>query len=81
MMIDYRQIAKSSQIFSGLNEQEKEILLKDGKIRNLSKKEFLFRHADPSVNFYIICSGAIQIFRSSANGVEKTLDILVKKMH
>jgi len=75
-MIDYRQVARSAEIFKGLNEEEKDNLLKDGKIRYINKKEFLFRHGDPLLNFYVICFGTIQLVRSNADGGEKTLNIL-----
>lgn len=74
-MIDYRHIAKFAAIFKGLSEQEKDELLKDGKIRYLNKKEFLFRHGDPILSFYVVCFGAIQLFRNNADGDEKTVNI------
>lgn len=63
-------------IFKGLGEEEKNDLLKDGKIRYLNKKEFLFRHGDPLLSFYIVCFGSIQLFRNNADGAEKTSNIL-----
>lgn len=78
-MIDYEQIAKSAAIFKGLSLDEKNDLLKDGKIRYLNKKEFLFRHGDPLLNFYIVCFGSIQLFRNNADGGEKTSNILTAR--
>lgn len=76
-MNNYKQNAKSFPIFKNLSEYEKSTLLKDGQIRHFEKKESLFRHGDPLLNFYIICSGNIQIFRSNSNGDEKTSEILM----
>jgi len=75
-MIDYRLVAKSAAIFKGLSGQEKDDLLRDGRIRYLDKKEFLFRHDDLLLSFYIICFGSIQLFRNNADGDEKTLNIM-----
>jgi CRP-like cAMP-binding protein len=75
-MINYRQIARSAPIFEGLTELEKSDLLKDGKVRYINKKEFLFHHGDNLRSFYIICFGAIQLFRSNVDGGEKTINIL-----
>ena len=76
-MTDYIQIAQSSPIFSNLSEQEKNGLFKEGKVRHFNKKEFLFHHGDPLLSFYVVCDGAIQIFRNNADGNEKTLEIVL----
>jgi CRP-like cAMP-binding protein len=78
-MTNYKQNAEYSSIFNGLKKQEKDDLLKDGKIRHLNKKEFLFYHGDSLACFYIVCSGIIQIFRTNSDGDEKTLHILIPK--
>ena len=78
-MINYKQTAEYSSIFNDLKKHEKEDLLKDGRIRHINKKEFLFYHGDSLECFYIICSGIIQIFRTNSDGDEKTLHILIPK--
>lgn len=69
--------ARSSSLFSGLTEQEKDKLLAAGHVYKLEKKEYLFRHGDPVKNFYLVCSGTIQIFRETPDGHEKTDEILI----
>lgn len=75
-MIDYKLIAKGSSIFRGLSEEEKNSLLRDGKLRHFNKKEFLFHHGDKLMSLFIICSGTVKISRSSSEGKEKTLNVL-----
>ena len=78
-MDDYRKIASTAAIFNGLSKEEQECLLEDGRINFLNKKEFLFHHGDPLQNFYVICLGTIQIYRSNLDGQKKTFDILTSQ--
>jgi CRP-like cAMP-binding protein len=64
-------------LFSGLTEQDKDALLKDGRIRRYSKDQYLFQHGDPLKHFYIVCSGTVRLFRSTADGNETTTDIVI----
>ncbi len=71
-------ILKTLPLFSGLTEQEKDILLKAGHIRHFMKGEHLFLHGDPIRYFYIICNGTVQLFRENPGGREKTTDVRIK---
>lgn len=63
-------------LFSGLSEQEKESLLEGGKQRRLARGKMLFIHGEKITHFYILLSGAMQLFRVSPDGTEKTIAIL-----
>ncbi len=63
-------------LFSGIAEHYKEELISSGNIRKLPKGNMLFAHGDKVSSFYIIESGLIQLFRTNAEGQEKTIDIL-----
>lgn len=67
---------RMSPLFSGLTEQEKQALLSGGCIRNVSRGHMLFAHGDPVTHFYMIVSGSMQLFRTTADGHEKTIDVL-----
>ncbi|HEU5046524.1 MAG TPA: Crp/Fnr family transcriptional regulator [Rickettsiales bacterium] len=68
---------KSIPLFAGLTEQERDNLLSAGRTHNYSKGEHLFMHGDPLKNFYIICSGTVRLYRSTAEGNEVTTDIAI----
>lgn len=67
---------RGQTLFSGLTEPEKEVLLKGGRIRHLTRGEMLFAHGDPITHFYMIINGTIQLFRTSPDGHEKTVAIM-----
>ena len=68
---------KTLPLFSGLPEQEKDLLLKAGHTRHFSRGEHLFLHGDSIAHFYIICQGTIQLFRENPDGHEKTTDVRI----
>jgi CRP/FNR family transcriptional regulator, dissimilatory nitrate respiration regulator len=68
--------AKAGSLFAGLTGAEKESLLKGGRLRKCPKGQMVFLHGDPVAHFYIIVQGAIQLFRETADGQEKTIHII-----
>jgi len=66
---------KTLPLFSGLPEQDKDALLKHGQIRQCSRGHMLFAHGEPITHFFIIVSGTFQLFRTNADGHEKTIAI------
>lgn len=68
---------KSIPLFSGLTDQEKDVLLAGGRTHAYSKGEHLFLHGDELKNFYIICNGTVRIYRSNADGHETTTDVAI----
>lgn len=67
--------ARNSPLFSGMSEQEKDALIREGRVRNITRGEMLFAHGDQVTHFYMVVSGAIQLFRTNPDGHEKTTAI------
>lgn len=69
-------IIRAMPLFSGLTEKDKDNLLQEGRLRNYSRGQIVFRHGEPVAQFCIITSGTIQLYRENAEGDEKTIDLL-----
>jgi CRP-like cAMP-binding protein len=63
-------------LFAGLSEEEKDGLLKAGRVHSYQRRQTIFRQGDPLHNFYIVCNGTVQLFRTTPDGREITLEIL-----
>jgi CRP-like cAMP-binding protein len=70
-------IIKGLPLFSGLTEQDKDTLLKAGRLHRFTRGEHLFMHGDPIKHFYIVCRGTVQLFRENPDGHEKTTDVRI----
>lgn len=68
--------ARNALLFDGLSEQDKEALLKQGRVQTYGSGRSLFMQGDPASFFYLICNGAIQLYRSTLDGHEVTIHIL-----
>lgn len=66
----------SFPLFSGMPEPEKDALIKGGRIRQYPHGTVIFRHGEPITHFYVIISGTIQLYRTTADGSEKTIEVL-----
>jgi CRP/FNR family transcriptional regulator, dissimilatory nitrate respiration regulator len=69
-------VVRTLPLFSGVTEQDKDALIKSGRLRHAPRGQMLFTHGEPVTHFYIIVSGTIQLFRATADGKEKTIDVL-----
>jgi CRP-like cAMP-binding protein len=67
---------RNTDLFLGLTEKEKDTLLQEGVLRACHKGKMLFAHGDPVTHFYIIKKGTFQVFRTNAEGQEKTIEVL-----
>lgn len=67
---------RTSPLFSGLTEQDKQALLAGGRIRQVPRGQMLFAQGDPVTHFYIVVSGTMQLFRATPDGHEKTIDVV-----
>jgi CRP-like cAMP-binding protein len=72
----YTAILQPLPLLAGLETQEKDALLQQGRLRNCAAGQMLFLHGQPVTHFYIILSGTIKLFRTSPDGSEKTIDVL-----
>lgn len=70
------EIMRKLPLFSGLTEQEKDMLIKGGKVHHCPRGQMLFVHGEPVTHFYVIVKGTVQLFRVNPDGNQKTLDVL-----
>ncbi len=68
---------RSFPLFAALDEAEKDKLIQAGKLRHCYSGQHLFVFGDPVQHFYIICDGALQLFRETPDGHEMTADVLI----
>lgn len=68
-------IIENLPLFQGVPAAERSRLLSAGRLRRLSRGEYLFRHGDPIKSFYIVCSGSMRLVRETPDGKEVTTDI------
>lgn len=68
---------RNCYLFSGMAEQEKAGLLKNGQMRDYVRGDYLFRHGDPIRHFYIVCSGTVQLARQTPDGRQITIAVAV----
>ena len=66
---------RTMPLFSGLTEKDKDNLLTEGHLRHYARGQKVFRHGEPISQFYIVVSGAIQLYRENAEGSEKTINL------
>lgn len=71
------EILRTLPLFSGLTHQENTCLLANSNLRSYERGAFIFMHGDAINNFYVVCRGAIQIFRETPDGHEVTSDLLI----
>lgn len=67
---------RRSPLFQGLTEEEIDGVLLNGQLYSLPRGSVLFRQGDAITYFYLIARGIIQLYRGTADGHEKTLDIV-----
>jgi CRP-like cAMP-binding protein len=77
MQTHYPSVLRTLPLFAGLSEGERSRLVLGGKIRPFKNGEPIFHYGDPIAHFYIVCEGAVQLFRESADGHEMTSDVLI----
>jgi CRP-like cAMP-binding protein len=70
-------VIKTLPLFSELNAQETDIILRSSHLRRCEKGSFLYLHGDKVTHFYILCRGIMQIFRETPDGHEITSEILI----
>lgn len=68
-------LLKKVQIFSGLSEQEFAFLVPRLVQRRFQPSEIVFNEGDPCSGLYVVQSGNLRIFKSSAGGREQVLAI------
>lgn len=69
-------IVRNLSLFLGLTEQDKDALIKGGRIRQCPRGQMLFAHGEPVTHFYVVLKGTFQLFRANPDGNEKTIEVL-----
>lgn len=64
-------------LFSDISRAEGDLLVCNSRIIVCKRGQFLFMHGDKITHFYVICRGAMQIFRETPGGHEVTSNILI----
>ncbi len=72
---DRTQVLRKVQIFSGLSESELAFLSERAVPRHFSSGDTVFSEGQPCAGLYVVESGHIRIFKSSAGGREQVLSI------
>ena len=67
---------KRSHLFSELSEEQLERVRRHSHIIDMVEGESLFFQGDSAVSFYLIVSGRIKLYRVSADGKEKVVEIM-----
>jgi CRP/FNR family transcriptional regulator len=73
--VDHAQTLAKVQIFSGLTESELAFLAQRAVLRRFSPGEIVFGEGEPCAGLYVVESGHVRIFKSSASGREQVLSV------
>lgn len=63
-------------LFSALDEQQLESVLKAGRHVSLGAKKILFERGTPATHFYLLKSGQVKLYCLSEDGDEKVIEII-----
>ncbi len=67
---------KDHEFFGGLTPEERDILIDRGESRTVESETILFQHGDSYRGFYLLLSGAVQIYRLSPEGRMLVLHVI-----
>src|SRR6266571_4513548 len=70
-----KQILSKVQLFSGLADSEMDFLAPRVVPRKFSPGQIVFNEGDPCSGLYVVASGQVRIFKTSASGREQVLSI------
>lgn len=69
------EVAEKLALFAGINADDRNSMLQEGRLRYVTRGEYLFHNGDPVSRFYIVCSGSMRLTRETPDGKELTTDI------
>jgi CRP/FNR family cyclic AMP-dependent transcriptional regulator len=75
MPLSHASALRKASLFSGLSERELSFLLERIVSRKYAPGEIVFTEGEPCAGLYVVESGGIRIFKSSAGGREQVLSI------
>ncbi len=73
--VNTAQVLAQAPIFSGLSEDELRFMVQRAVSRHFSPGEIIFGEGDPCSGLYVVASGHLRIYKSSAAGREQVLSI------
>ncbi|HET9679142.1 MAG TPA: Crp/Fnr family transcriptional regulator [Gammaproteobacteria bacterium] len=73
---DIDHILNQQYFVAGLDAQQRERLLETASFRQLDTGKHVFRRSDTASFFYVLISGRLKLYRLSADGDEKIMNIL-----
>lgn len=76
-MHEDRETIHKAPLFSGLFAEELDDLLSHARTRPVKAHEVIFAEGDKAEAFYFIVTGAVRLYRLSARGDEKVIEILM----
>ncbi|MBC7900399.1 MAG: Crp/Fnr family transcriptional regulator [Saprospiraceae bacterium] len=68
-------IFKQTELFRDLDEVVLEVLAKHSIVKHLQRNEILFLAGEPANGLYLIASGSVRAFRTSADGREQVIHL------
>lgn len=74
--MEIHQIIKKCHLFSGVTENDLELLSSVCRLRNYSRGEILFEQGEAAVGFYVVASGKVKLYKLSPEGKERILHIV-----
>lgn len=69
-------IIQTMPLFTGISAKERNHLVQEGCLHQFSRKQMVFSQGEPVKYFYIVVQGMVRLYRSTADGVEKTINIV-----
>jgi CRP/FNR family transcriptional regulator len=66
---------RSCQLFAGISIPELDAIANITAVKSVPKGSYLFHEGDPSLGFYIVQTGAINVHRVSATGKEQVIHV------
>lgn len=72
----HKEFLKSVHLFSGLESEQLNSVYDYARLHNLNKDQTLFSQGESVECFYLVCSGMVKLFRLSADGQEKVIEIV-----
>ena len=66
---------RTCQLFAGISGPELNAIAEITAVKSVAKGSYLFHEGDPSVGFYIVQSGAINVHRVNAAGKEQVIHV------
>lgn len=73
---ELRQLLYQHYLFNNFNEAQLSGLTEHIRLLRLGADQLLFQHGDPAERFFLVVSGQIKLFRTTAEGQEKVMELM-----